>query len=82
MERAIVSTSIGHEGLDVIDRQHLLTADTPRDFAAACITLLQQPDFRGALGQAGRQLVRSRYDWSTIRKTFALQLHAAMAAPR
>ena len=34
----VISTSIGCEGLGVRDGEHLLVADTPRAFAAACGT--------------------------------------------
>ena len=33
--RAVVSTTIGAEGIDVVDREHLLLADDPASFAAA-----------------------------------------------
>jgi len=32
MEKAVVSTSLGCEGIDVIDGEHLLIADDPRAF--------------------------------------------------
>ena len=45
MEKPVVSTTIGAEGLPVSDGQELLLADTPADFSAAVVRLLTAPDF-------------------------------------
>jgi sugar transferase (PEP-CTERM/EpsH1 system associated) len=66
MGKAIVSTPIGAEGLEVVDGRHLILADRPQDFAEAVCRLLKDPTRRQALGQAGRQLVEQTYDWKTI----------------
>lgn len=66
MGKAMVSTSLGCEGIDVEDDQHLLIRDDPRLFAGAVIDLLQDPRRREALGQAGRQLAIEKYDWQVI----------------
>lgn len=62
----IVSTPKGIEGLDLVHNQHVLVADSPVDFAAATLAILQQPDLRKKLTTAGHQIVRERYDWSVI----------------
>lgn len=66
MGKAVVSTTIGAEGLEVVDGQHLLLADEPQEFAAAVCELLQNPARRQALGKAGRALVEAAYDWKAI----------------
>jgi glycosyltransferase involved in cell wall biosynthesis len=62
----VVSTTVGAEGLDVVDRQHLLLADTPDDFAAAVGRLLDDPGLRASLGASARRLVEQHYDWSLL----------------
>src|SRR5205807_1576985 len=48
--RAIVSTSLGWEGLPGVEPgRHLLVADSPRDFAAATVRLLEDRELRGRL---------------------------------
>ncbi|MFN0122167.1 MAG: glycosyltransferase family 4 protein [Blastocatellia bacterium] len=64
--RAVVSTTIGCEGLDVRHNEHLLIADDPADFAAAAIRLLRDADLRRRLTGNARQLVALRYDWAAI----------------
>ncbi len=64
--KAVVSTSIGAQGLAVQDGQQLRLADSAADFAQAVVELLQDPAQRAALGQAGQEFVRAHYDWAVI----------------
>lgn len=63
MQKAVVSTSVGCEGLAVEAGNHLQMVDGPEDFAEAVVTLLRDPEKRAALGAAGRALVESEYGW-------------------
>ena len=56
MGKAMVSTSIGCEGLDVRPDEHLLVADTPEQFVEKTVMLLENPDRRLVLGRAARHL--------------------------
>jgi glycosyltransferase involved in cell wall biosynthesis len=58
----VVSTSIGCEGLDVRDGEHLLVADTPADFAHACARVLQDKELSLRLARNARRLILERYD--------------------
>jgi glycosyltransferase involved in cell wall biosynthesis len=59
----VVSTRIGAEGIDVVDGEHLLLADTPDDFAAAVLRLLDEPALAQRLSSGGRALAESCYDY-------------------
>jgi glycosyltransferase involved in cell wall biosynthesis len=61
----VVSTSIGAEGLDAEDGVHLLIADTPAEFAAACKLLCSTPPLRRRLVDAAEQLYLERYATSS-----------------
>jgi polysaccharide biosynthesis protein PslH len=63
MGRAVVSTSVGAEGLDVDHQRHLILADDPAHFANAVLRLLDDPARCAELGNAGRQLVEQKYGW-------------------
>jgi polysaccharide biosynthesis protein PslH len=63
MARPVVSTTLGAEGLDAVPGRHLLTADTPTDFARSVLRVLGEPGLGDALGGAGRALVTERYSW-------------------
>jgi glycosyltransferase involved in cell wall biosynthesis len=66
MEKAIISTSIGAEGIDYIDEKNIMIADRPQEFAKKVLLLLSAPQKRKELGKAGRQLVLGSYDWSIM----------------
>lgn len=63
--RAVVSTTIGAEGLGAVDGEHLLLADTPEHFAGAVSALLDSADLRRRVGGAGRRLYEGRYTWES-----------------
>jgi glycosyltransferase involved in cell wall biosynthesis len=65
--RPIVSTSLGIEGLDVIDDEHVLVADTPRTFAAQCMRLMDEPDLADRLTTSAFALCVQRYTPEAIR---------------
>ena len=77
MRKALVSTSLGCEGLSVVSGKHLIVADQPEAFAQAVIELLNNPEKRQALGTAGRALVEAEYSWEQCGKRL-LQLVAEM----
>jgi sugar transferase (PEP-CTERM/EpsH1 system associated) len=66
MGKAIVSTRLGAEGYPVSDGEQLLLADTPSAFAAAVVSLLNDPRRRAALSRTARAFVERRYDWRAI----------------
>jgi glycosyltransferase involved in cell wall biosynthesis len=64
--RPVVSTSLGCEGLNVVDGEHIMIADTPFEFAERVICLLQDKDLRARICDNAWQLVKTQYDWSVI----------------
>jgi glycosyltransferase involved in cell wall biosynthesis len=66
MGRAVVSTTVGAEGLDLEPGVNILFEDTPPGFAAAINTLWRDEPRRRALGQAGRQVIDRQYRWEQI----------------
>jgi len=70
-EKAIVSTSIGCEGIEVSGGDSLMLADEPAEFAAAVVQLLENPGRGRAMGARGRELARALYDWNVIGERIA-----------
>jgi sugar transferase (PEP-CTERM/EpsH1 system associated) len=66
MSKAVVSTTVGAEGLPVTDGEDIVIADGPDRFAAAVVSLLQDPARRVHLEGAARRLVVERYDWQAV----------------
>lgn len=61
--RAVVSTTLGAEGLGARAGEHLLIADDPESFANAVIEALETPELRRRLGANGRALCQQRFTW-------------------
>jgi glycosyltransferase involved in cell wall biosynthesis len=78
MGKAMVSTSIGAEGLAVTHGRDLLIADDAPAFAAGILQLLRDPELRRRYEQAAAALA-ARYDWSQIARSFADVLRDAAA---
>ena len=53
MGKAVVSTSIGCEGLAAVDGDNILIRDEPADFAAAVLACARRPGARPQPGRAG-----------------------------
>jgi sugar transferase (PEP-CTERM/EpsH1 system associated) len=59
----VISTAIGAEGLDVTDGENIYLADTPQNFAARCLALLESDADRHRLSSNAWNLVSSKYSW-------------------
>jgi glycosyltransferase involved in cell wall biosynthesis len=66
MGKAVVSTSVGCEGLDARHGENLLVADTPAAFADAVDRVLRDVELRRALGRAARETAERTYGWDVI----------------
>ncbi len=76
--RAVVSTSVGAEGLALEPGRHLLVEDDAEGFAGAVLTALADDALRQRVGEQGRALVVERYDWRSLAETLeAVLLDAA-----
>jgi glycosyltransferase involved in cell wall biosynthesis len=64
MGKAVVSTSLGAEGIEAIHGRDILIADAPEDFASAVNRLLTEPQLAAQVGRSARQLAETRYAWS------------------
>lgn len=69
MQRPIVSTTVGAEGLTASHNQHLMIADNPSDFAQTVLNLLTDSEKVVNLVNNAHQLVRQRYDWNAVLPT-------------
>lgn len=67
----VVSTTLGAEGLDVRDGEHLLIADRPDDFADACVRLARDEALRVRLVANGQRLQRESYSLEMLISRFA-----------
>jgi len=75
--KAVVSTTVGAEGLDVHHGRDIILADDPASFAQAVIMLLRDAELRRRYEKAAAGTA-ARYDWPAIGERFSdvLQLVA------
>lgn len=66
MQKAVVSTSVGAEGLEVVHGRDILIADSPSAFAICVLSLLQDKSSHLEIARQGNHTVRDRYDWRKI----------------
>jgi glycosyltransferase involved in cell wall biosynthesis len=66
MAKAIVSTSLGCEGIPIRPDRELVIADDPESFARAVVRLMRYRERRAQLGISARELAVSEHDWRHI----------------
>jgi glycosyltransferase involved in cell wall biosynthesis len=69
MSKAIVSTALGAEGINVVPERDILLADDPAGFAQRVLRLLEDPGLAARIGSSARQLAVERYAWSSASAT-------------
>ncbi len=73
----VVSTSVGAEGLAVNAGINVLFADTPEEMTRVLMELYHSHEMWRRLSEAGRELARTRYDWSVIGSSL-YRMHRAL----
>jgi glycosyltransferase involved in cell wall biosynthesis len=74
MAKAVVSTTVGAEGLPVTPGRDLAIADDPARFARAVVHLIRDEASRRDMEASARRLVVERYDWSAVARDFEAAL--------
>lgn len=60
------STTLGAFGYDVKHGQEIMLADTPRDFASACIDLVRDPERANAMAERAWTAFLEKWTWEAI----------------
>lgn len=66
----VVSTSIGAEGLDVLDGENIALANSPADFAERCLALLSDTEARARMSASAWEMVSTCYSWEVVSRKF------------
>jgi glycosyltransferase involved in cell wall biosynthesis len=70
MEKAVISTTVGAEGLPLTNGVELLLADQPATFADAVIRVLTDSAYANDLGQRAAAVVRENFGWRQVTDRF------------
>jgi glycosyltransferase involved in cell wall biosynthesis len=68
--KSIISTTIGKEGIDVIDNEHILIADNKEDFVNKISNVFYDKVNAGKLIKSAREFVRDNYTWENVALQF------------
>jgi glycosyltransferase involved in cell wall biosynthesis len=74
----VVSTTIGAEGLGLIDGEHILIADDPPSFAKQILSLARDPAQRARIATKGRELVQAQHGWESTTAHFLRHCRSAL----
>ena len=66
MDRPVVATTIGAEGLPLDAGKHIAIGDSPPEFAEQVVQLLQDQQLRDRISRAGYELVTQNYQWKNV----------------
>ena len=66
MSLPMVTTTVGVEGLDFVDGESCIIADTPEDYAKAIIRLTEDADLRRKLGENANKVFEQKYSVSKL----------------
>lgn len=69
MEKCIVSTTLGAEGLDYQDGENIFIVDDPVPMAELIVKLLQDPELRNRVRGRGRRIVVEKHDWRGVARS-------------
>ena len=69
--RAVVSTTIGAEGIEAAHGKDLLIADDPKLFAMYCADLIRGVDYRQQIAEAGHAVFERGYGQPALERIFA-----------
>lgn len=75
MGKAVVTTTVGCEGLDAVDGYNALIRDNPADFAQAILELMRDPTLRLSLGANARDTAERTYSWKVIGERMSRLYH-------
>ena len=81
MEKPVISTQLGAEGLEFRDGEEIILADEPREFARAVCGLLSDPQRGRELGKAARNKVEEKYSFAALRCSIRKALGELRSGP-
>lgn len=76
--KAVVSTRLGVQGIDVRDQEEVLLAEAPQAFANAVVSLLREPARRRNLGDKARAKIRECYEENRVFARLLSEYHGLL----
>lgn len=80
LARPVVGTTVGLEGLGIVDGAQALVADDPEAFASAVTKTLRNDELACSLAQQGRMHVERNFGWDRIGERFVATISELVGA--
>ena len=74
----VVSTAFGAFGYDVVSGRELILANTPEEFAAACLHLIRSPAFGEELANRAYERFLNCWTWDSFQSTVEEAIHKCL----
>lgn len=81
LKKAIVTTTLGKEGIEAENGKHILVADTPQEFANAIVRALNDKNLQQTIGNNAFEFVKEYYDHSSIAEKLIEKYQHLLASP-
>lgn len=78
----IIADPFACKGIDVVDGEDVVFAESPLDYVDAIQALLDRPENELRMREAGPQLIRDRYSYTSIGKQYSDELEALVVQSR
>jgi polysaccharide biosynthesis protein PslH len=78
--KAVIGSPLAFEGLGVVDRKHVVVADSDEAFAAAAVDLLSSPSLRASIAAQARLWAEANLGWSSRIDAYE-RLYKSLLAP-
>ncbi|MCL4415669.1 MAG: glycosyltransferase [Actinobacteria bacterium] len=62
----VVTTSVGVEGIEAVDGEHVLIGNTDQELAQQSVKILKNPDLRNKIIESAYSYVSNKYNWAKI----------------
>jgi polysaccharide biosynthesis protein PslH len=78
--KAVIGTPLAFEGVDVVDRKHVVVAESDEAFASAAADLLANPSARASLAEQARSWAEQNLSWDSRIDVYD-RLYSSLLAP-
>jgi glycosyltransferase involved in cell wall biosynthesis len=79
---AVISSSVGCEGLEARDGENIIIRDDPAEFARSMLDVERDPELRDRLGGVARRTAEAVYSWPVIGRDMVRRYQEAMSAAK
>lgn len=78
LRKPVVTTTLGAQGIEGKEGKHFLVADKPEKMAKKILSLLENENRRGSIGNEARALIEEKYTWKRVGEQFLKEIEEVL----